>query len=289
MICSKHSRQASKRHLISRFAKVSSYARFKCVNPEHNSMSNIQTKFHLVHPHTRSVASCAVEQCVVRRKSVHFEHSALSSYEVGLLREKRCFTHPVTQSIASRLTTRSSVARFNRVSGFTLIEVMVVIVIMTIMASLVVLNIGGVDQRRAMQAREMFILDLKKINKEATDQAKVFALNTQNATDVTPFSYNLFEYHDQSKEQIQQADRTWQPYLEFKTRQLPEQVSFSIESLDNENYPKAKNEDLLGGKAPQLIWFGNGEVKPARIQFYYQQQAIGHEFEVDHLGKVNEN
>ncbi|GAB02064.1 MULTISPECIES: type II secretion system protein [Acinetobacter] len=191
--------------------------------------------------------------------------------------------------MASSLATRSSVARFNRVSGFTLIEVMVVIVIMTIMASLVVLNIGGVDQRRAMQAREMFILDLKKINKEATDQAKVFALNTQNATDVAPFSYNLFEYHDQSKEQIQQEDRTWQPYVEFKTRQLPEQVSFSIESLDNESYPKANNEDLLGGKAPQLIWFGNGEVKPVRIQFYYQQQAIGHEFELDHLGKVNEN
>lgn len=57
--------------------------------------------------------------------------------------------------------------------GFTLIEIMVVIVIMTIMTSLVVLNIGGVDQRRAMQAREMFILDLKKINKESTDQAKV--------------------------------------------------------------------------------------------------------------------
>ena len=31
--------------------------------------------------------------------------------------------------------------------AFTLIEIMVVIVIMTIMASLVVLNIGGVDQR----------------------------------------------------------------------------------------------------------------------------------------------
>ncbi|ENU23555.1 hypothetical protein F993_01708 [Acinetobacter proteolyticus] len=173
--------------------------------------------------------------------------------------------------------------------AFTLIEVMVVIVIMTIMASLVVLNIGGVDQRRAMQAREMFILDLKKINKEATDQAKVFALNTQNATDVAPFSYNLFEYHDQSREQIQQADRTWQLYKEFKTRQLPDRVSFSIQSLDTATYNKAKNEDLLGGKAPQLIWFGNGEVKPVRIQFYYEQQPIGHELELDHLGKIDEN
>lgn len=33
--------------------------------------------------------------------------------------------------------------------GFTLIEVMVVIVIMTIMTSLVVLNIGGVDQKKS--------------------------------------------------------------------------------------------------------------------------------------------
>lgn len=163
------------------------------------------------------------------------------------------------------------------------------IVIMTIMASLVVLNIGGVDQRRAMQAREMFILDLKKINKEATDQAKVFALNTQNATDVAPFSYNLFEYHDQSREQIQQADRTWQHYKEFKTRQLPNNVSLTIQNLDTASYNKAKNEDLLGGKAPQLIWFGNGEAKPVRIQFYYEQQPIGHELELDHLGKVNEN
>lgn len=173
--------------------------------------------------------------------------------------------------------------------GFTLIEIMVVIVIMTIMASLVVLNIGGVDQRRAMQAREMFILDLNKINKEATDQAKVFALNIQNASDVAPFTYNLYEYHDQSRERIQQADRAWQVYEEFKTRELPNNVSFSIQSLDTANYSKAKNEDLLDGKAPQLIWFGNGEMKPVRIQFYYEQQPIGHELELDHLGKINED
>ena len=43
--------------------------------------------------------------------------------------------------------------------GFTLIEIMVVIVVMTILPALVLLNIGGVDQRRAMQAREMSILD----------------------------------------------------------------------------------------------------------------------------------
>ncbi len=37
---------------------------------------------------------------------------------------------------------------FQSQKGFTLIEVMVVIVIMTIMTSLVVLNIGGIDQKK---------------------------------------------------------------------------------------------------------------------------------------------
>ena len=47
--------------------------------------------------------------------------------------------------------------------GFTLIEVMLVIVIMAVMASLIVMNVQGVDQRKVMQARELLVLNLKKI------------------------------------------------------------------------------------------------------------------------------
>lgn len=59
--------------------------------------------------------------------------------------------------------------------GFTLIEVMVVIVIMGIMASLVVLNVGGVDQRKAMQAREVFLMDVQRVLREANDQSRILA------------------------------------------------------------------------------------------------------------------
>ncbi|WP_171548836.1 type II secretion system minor pseudopilin GspI [Acinetobacter sp. Ac_3412] len=57
-----------------------------------------------------------------------------SSYEAELLRVKRCFINPATRSIASRLATRSSLARFNRVSGFTLLEVMVALAIFAVAA-----------------------------------------------------------------------------------------------------------------------------------------------------------
>ena len=172
--------------------------------------------------------------------------------------------------------------------AFTLIEIMVVIVIMSVLASLVVFNIGGVDQRRAMQARDVFILDLQRINKEAIDQAKVLALVTDNATDVAPFGYHVVEYHDQHNQRIQQSKLIWEAYQEFQPRQLPKSVSFHIQDIVTDQYRYAQNNDLIGEQTPKLIWFGNGEVKPVRIQFYYGEQPIGHALVFDYLGNVHE-
>lgn len=178
------------------------------------------------------------------------------------------------------------------IRGFTLIELMVVIVIMAIMASLILTNINGIDQRKAMQAREVFILDLHQINREANDQARILALQLQNATDVAPFQYAVLEYLAIAPKSSSGAmlieNKKWQQYSEFKPRTLPEQVSFSVQSVDQQ-YENAKNNDLLQGDAPKLLWFGNGEAKPVRIQFYFEQRPIGEEIELDHLGKINES
>ncbi len=178
------------------------------------------------------------------------------------------------------------------IRGFTLIELMVVIVIMAIMASLILTNINGVGQRKAMQAREVFIMDLRRINREANDQARIVALDVHAATDVSPFRYAVIEYLVPSIQKTQTSqfseNKKWQDYAEFKPRDLPEQVSFSVQSLDQQ-YENANNDDLLNANAPKLLWLGNGEAKPVRIQFYFEQRPIGEEIEIDHLGKINES
>lgn len=175
--------------------------------------------------------------------------------------------------------------------GFTLIELMVVIVIMAIMASLILTNINGIDQRKAMQAREMLIMDLKRINREANDQARILALNLHPATDVTPFRYDVLEYLApkilSSNNISASGQQKWQSYTGFSQRALPDSVSFNVQTIE-QTYENANNEDLLNRNAPQLLWFGNGEAKTVRIQFYFEQRPIGEKIEIDHLGKINE-
>lgn len=192
--------------------------------------------------------------------------------------------------------------------GFTLIELMVVIVIISIMASLVVMNLSGVDQRKAMQTREMLIMDLKRINREANDQSRIFALVVKPATDVATFQYAIQEYRSQatsspstnngqinlasgSNQSVQASlskSKQWVELDDSYTKTLPQAVSFSLES-EQHDFKRANNSELVGGDSPKLIWLGNGEVKPVRIQMYFQQKPVGELIQIDYLGNVHEN
>ncbi|MBI1452734.1 MULTISPECIES: prepilin-type N-terminal cleavage/methylation domain-containing protein [Acinetobacter] len=176
--------------------------------------------------------------------------------------------------------------RRSSIKGFTLVEVMVVIVVMGILASMILMNIGGTDQRKAMQAREVFLMDMQKMLRVANDQSRILALNPQTATDVANFQYNIVEYLPaQQMSGSYNQNNQWKDYSEFEPRVLPDHVSLNIQALDHA-YRNANNSELLKQSAPKLIWLGNGEAKPVRVQFYLNDQPIGSEIEIDHLGKI---
>ncbi len=75
-------------------------------------------------------------------KQTDNDNSCTRSMDSGLAASEFCL-NPATRSIASHLAARSSGARMNRASGFTLIEVMVVIVILGVLAALIVPNVMG--------------------------------------------------------------------------------------------------------------------------------------------------
>lgn len=194
--------------------------------------------------------------------------------------------------------------------GFTLIEVMVVIVIIGIVASLVVMNISGVDQRKAMQAREILMLDLKRMNREAIEQSRIYALQTTKATDVAAFNYYFAQYQmlsvaaemngmpagfaqgTQAVAPQNNPTARWQAQDHLPRRALPDGVSFTVDAVQLPDQIKqhslATTADLMGSAAPALIWLGNGQAKPVRIQMYYAEKPVGDAIEVDSLGKVND-
>lgn len=177
-------------------------------------------------------------------------------------------------------------------SGFTLIELMVVIVIIAVVASLVVFNVEGVDQRKAMQAREVLMLDLKQIQRESSDQGRIYALKISPATDVSDFKYTLVEYHDKTVDLANPSKRManekkWTEVQDFSVRTLPSRVSFNITAQEHQ-FNNATNTDLIGRNAPDLIWLGNGETKPVAIQMYYDQKSVGELIRLDYLGQVSD-
>ncbi|RYY78251.1 MAG: type II secretion system protein [Moraxellaceae bacterium] len=179
--------------------------------------------------------------------------------------------------------------------GFTLIELMLVIVIMSIFAGLVVVSISGVEQRKLMQQRDQLINDLNIVRLESADQARVFALITTSASATDPAGYFFAEYQlPQTDPQTGQAMLTsekkplWQPVDAFKARSLSENAVLQIRSMDNSPQQLNGPEGLLDQKSPDLIWFGNGEVKPARLQLIFDNQPVGNPIYVNSAGMVSD-
>ncbi len=109
------------------------------------------------------------------------------------------------------------------VRGFTLVELMVVIVIMGIIASFGAFEYWWSHQRKAMQAREVFVMDLKQILRDATIRAFDIGPTAKKLERMSIPSYEVQKYLPEQKRleiSILNQNNKWQNYKDFETRSI---------------------------------------------------------------------
>ncbi len=173
-------------------------------------------------------------------------------------------------------------------SGFTLLEIMLVIVIAGIFAGMIGLSVGGSDVRRIMQEREQLIGSIAEIRLESQDQGRMLGLVSlyQNATN--PARYVVVEYDPKAKDK----DEKWVPAEDFKIHPLPEGLELTVTPLQRNDTPRTSVffKNMTSGQfSPKLIWFGNGEATAARLQLVQKGKNIGDAVEVTSLGQIKKD
>lgn len=192
---------------------------------------------------------------------------------------------------------RSSVKSIhNQQQGFTLIEVMLVIVIISMFAVIVVMSISGVDHRRLMQQREQLMNDLAIVRLESLDQARIFALIPTSGNATSAAGYVIAEYQPEEEEtgrpRQAQGKPVWKPVADFKVRSFSDQAYLQVSSLESkpsyQDQSSTRGQALLGREAPYLIWFGNGENKAVKLQIINNNQPVGSPIYLNSAGMASD-
>jgi len=179
-------------------------------------------------------------------------------------------------------------SRIRTQQGFTLIELMLVIVIVGIFAAMVSLSVGGESERRLLLLRERLVDNLAIVQLEALDQGRVLGLQfvPQQAGQAAGYQVVGFE---PSAEDVAQR---WPMASDFVFQPLPDRVRLQITPLQLRQTARQPTRDTAvwqDANTPQLMWFGNGEATPVRLQLMQDQQPIGAPLYVSATGQVSDD
>lgn len=148
-------------------------------------------------------------------------------------------------------------------NGFTLIEILVVLVLVGLLAALAVFTMGGNSQQREMkkEVRELYLL-MQTASEQAVLNNKELGL--------------LFEDNGYQFVAFQDATGEWKATGEriFQARDFPDWIE-ATRFIESDAPRLASAEDKL---RPDLVFFSSGETTPFELEF-----TIGSETDYTHI------
>jgi general secretion pathway protein H len=166
-----------------------------------------------------------------------------------------------------------------RSKGFTLVEILVVVVIMAIVISLAVLSIGttGRDAQLDEESRRIEGL-VGLLHERALLEGRDFGLR------IEPTAYEFVVYDSRRDRWM-----TFDQEHEFRHRDLPKGVSFQLELDSHVVVLKPLDRNLTSNTAPpapQLAIAASGEGTPFRLTLLRDGTASRASVDGDALGKI---
>ena len=211
-----------------------------------------------------------------------------------------------TSSIADPHT-RSHIGQ----AGFTLVEIVVVVVILSIFAGMMSLSVGSSESRKNRAFYEHLTDSLSYVRLLSAERMQPMGLSLQanKQGQITPvivtLSNSYVAYQAQASTSFSRdstpksamelsADLTsmsaaasdkvpapsWNIEPEVSLPALPNGVSLSVQSLDAGNRSNAGHTQVLqpwftDQNVPQVLWFGTGQATPVTIEIRHNSRLVG--------------
>ncbi|MGO2997858.1 MAG: prepilin-type N-terminal cleavage/methylation domain-containing protein [Moraxellaceae bacterium] len=230
-----------------------------------------------------------------------FEIISISSYHRNVL---------TTSTKDSLLTSSLSTKRATQ-TGFTLVEIVVVVVILSIFAGMMSLSVGSSESRKNRAFYEHLADSLSYVRLLSAERMQPMGLRLQadKQGQVAPvivtlsnpyiayqtadilvgnrdsqpknameLSADLSSLSDSTGET--QPTPSWEVESEVSLPELPAGVSIRVQSLDASNSTSTGQTQTLqpwfsDQSVPQVLWFGTGQATPVTIEVVHDSRLIG--------------
>lgn len=167
------------------------------------------------------------------------------------------FNHPVSIGCRNKANWKSCE------NGFTLVEIMAVIFIVSIMLAMVAINIGGQSQRKLELESEALARQIVHAIEQAQISRNEFGLSV-----IDDKNYQFYRFDDQTMDWIAD-DSSYFDSIELLPSHVielhqDEEVSLLLYKSDNRD--KAMDYGESGKDSPQIVFYSDGTISPFVIE-----------------------